>query len=118
MMRCLLALVAFISFGSYAKCIGTETHQTCSDGHGNSYTVRRIGNDTYITGQTSNGDTWSQQSSRSNNTVITTGHNKNGESWSSTTTYLSDGSSVTTGKDANGNAFSDFSYSYPDENYN
>jgi hypothetical protein len=103
-----LAVTFLISIGSYAGCIGSESFHTCYDDSGNSYTVNRLGDSTYVKGTNSNGESWSQQSQKYGNMTVTNGHDKDGNSWNSTTTHIGSGSTITTGRDSDGNSFSTY----------
>lgn len=105
-MKKLVFLVAMISaFAANAACYGTGTYQTCTDNSGNSYSVNRIGDSTYMQGRNADtGSTWSQQTQRIGGSSFTTGRDADGNAWNSTT-IQSPGGSTTYGTDSNGRSF-------------
>lgn len=111
-MKTMLALAALglmIPTAANAGCVGTGNLKTCYDKSGNSYTVNKIGNSTYVNGFSSQtGNTWSQQSYKSGTTTQTYGQDAKGRSWNQTNTRTS-----TYGTDADGNAYYVPSYSNP-----
>lgn len=106
-MKTIIAAAAiFAAFSAQAACYGTGAFRTCTDDSGNSYTVNKLGNSTYVQGTNAEtGSTWSQQTHRSGNTSSTYGSDAAGNSWNSNT-YRSGSSTNTYGTDSNGNSFS------------
>ena len=105
-MKLLLLLLAAASFSAHANCVGSGSFQTCTDSSGNSYTVNRLGNSTYVQGNNSStGSSWSQETHRTGNSSYTTGRDADGNSWNANT-IRTPGGSYTTGRDSNGNSFS------------
>lgn len=101
----LLAVVMFSGF-SHAECIGTGNLKTCYDDSGNTYTVQKFGNSTYVDGQNSRtGESWSQHSQKLGNSTYTTGQDADGNSWNSTATKVGS-STMINGTDSDGNYFS------------
>lgn len=89
-----------------AECIGSGNLKTCFDNNGNSYTVQKFGDSTYVDGSNSRtGSTWSQQSQKLGDSTYTTGRDADGNSWDSTTTKMG-GSTVINGTDSDGDSFS------------
>ena len=78
----IIAAVAFIvlPITAEAACIGSSALSTCYDNSGNSYTVRRLGNTTYLDGRNSNG-TWSQRSTTTGSWTQHNGVDIDGNSW-------------------------------------
>lgn len=106
-MRSILA-VALIMFSgaALAECVGTGNLKTCFDDNGNTYSVQKFGNSTYVDGHNSRtGSTWSQQSQKIGNSTYTTGQDADGNSWNSTATKVGR-STIINGTDSNGNSFS------------
>lgn len=100
-----IAVLALASNTVMASCYGTGTYQTCTDDSGNTYSVNRLGNNTYMEGRNpQTGSTWSQETYRSGNTSNTYGRDANGNSWSSST-YKNGNSTTTYGTDSNGRSF-------------
>ena len=103
------ALVAGLAMPvpSPAGCWGTQAFSNCVDGNGNSYTVQRFGNTTYMQGYNSTtGSTWSQESHRFGNTTQHYGHASNGNSWNMTQHQLGGGWQSYSGTDSDGQYFS------------
>ena len=89
-----------------AECIGSGSLKTCYDDNGNTYTVQKFGNSTYVDGQNARtGSTWSQQSQKLGSSTYTTGQDADGNSWNSTATRVGN-STFINGTDSDGNAFS------------
>ncbi|WEX76654.1 hypothetical protein PYH37_004974 [Sinorhizobium numidicum] len=85
-MRILIASLAFslISAPAFALCVGTETLSSCTDASGNSYTVTRMGNTTFMDGTNARtGSDWSQTSTTIGNSTFHNGIDKDGNSWNS-----------------------------------
>ena len=75
---------------------------------GNSYSINRIGNTTYLNGSNaSTGSTWSQTSSTWSDTTYHSGRAADGNAWNSTQIRGSYGTS-TYGTDSRGRSFSSF----------
>ncbi len=86
-MKTLIASLAFslISAPAFAMCVGTGNLSSCTDESGNSYTVQRMGNTTFMNGtNSSTGSNWSQQSTTVGNSTFHNGIDKDGDSWTST----------------------------------
>lgn len=87
-----------------AGCFGTSNFYSCYDNSGNSYSISKFGNSTYMTGSNSRtGSSWSQNTSRIGGYSFTNGTSANGRSWSSTSSGLG-----TYGFSSAGNSFSNF----------
>ncbi len=84
-----LALTAFLALGAtsvQANCYGTSNFYSCNDSNGNSYSVQKYGNSTYMQGyNSSTGSNWNQNSHTYGNTTQIYG-NTNGRGWSETIT--------------------------------
>ncbi|WP_270830713.1 hypothetical protein [Aeromonas sp. QDB03] len=89
-----------------AECIGSGSLKTCFDDSGNTYTVQKFGDSTYVDGSNSRtGSTWSQQSQKLGNNTYTSGRDADGNSWDSTATKMGD-STIINGSDSDGDSFS------------
>ena len=99
------AVLAATPFAAEAACIGSGNLRSCFDSYGNSYTVTRLGNSTYMNGTNAYGDSWSQNSHRFVNSTITSGVDVDGNSWNMQQHSLS-GFSTYSGTDSNSNSFS------------
>lgn len=102
----------FFSAGAvHAECNGGANLQTCYDpNNGNSYSVQRIGSQTYVQGSSSTtGSNWSQTSTQLGNSTYTTGVDARGRSWNETTTRIGN-TTMSSGMNANGEAFSSSRY--------
>ena len=85
-----------------AACYGSSSYYTCNDSSGNSYSVQKYGNSTFMQGRNSRtGSSWSQNTQRYGGNSYTTGRSSNGNSWSSTTTPYG-----SYGRDSRGNSWS------------
>ncbi|BAL24016.1 hypothetical protein [Azoarcus sp. KH32C] len=108
-MRKALILVAAslaLSGSASAACVGTGNYSSCYDANtGNSYSVQRYGNTTYMQGSNPNGSTWSQNSTTVGNTTLHTGTAANGNSWSGTSTHIGN-TTINSGMDSRGNPYS------------
>lgn len=98
----LLALLCIPSAAN-AGCFGSPGFQTCTDSSGNSYTVNRIGNSTYVQGRNAQGESWSQDSQTIGNTTYHNGRAADGGSWNLQDTNIG-GTRMITGHDSNGNS--------------
>lgn len=107
-MKMILAtMLCVVATSGHAACFGSGSFTTCSDSSGNSYTVNRMGNQTYMNGSNARtGSTWSQQSMDLGNMTMTNGQASNGNSWNSTTMNLGGGMTSIYGQDSQGNSFS------------
>ncbi len=78
--------LGLLTGGAYASCIGSSSFQTCNDySTGNTYTIQRYGNQTYMQGNNyRTGSSWSQNSTTIGNSTFHNGVDKRGRSWSST----------------------------------
>lgn len=89
-MKTILATTAAIAVSAstaFAGCIGGGALSTCYDNSGNTYTIQRLGNSTYMQGHNSRtGSSWSQNSTTFGNTTIHNGQDADGDSWSTTCT--------------------------------
>lgn len=97
------------AISAHAFCTGSAAYQICNDSSGNSYTVQRIGNTTYLDGSSNNGRTWSQTSQTIGNTTFHDGRAANGNSWSGTTTRIG-GMLLNDGTDSRGRPYSSSTY--------
>ena len=87
-----------------AACYGSYGFSSCFDNSGNSYSVSRIGNSTYMSGlNIDTGSSWSQNSTTIGGSTYHSGISASGNSWSMTQT----GNSIF-GIDSYGNFFSSF----------
>lgn len=101
-----IAALLFFSGAANADCIGSGNFKTCYDDSGNTYTVQKFGNSTYVNGHNpSTGSSWNQQSQRLGNSTYTTGQDADGNSWDSTATKMGD-STIINGSDSDGDSFS------------
>ena len=104
-----LAVSLSLTGQSFAQCIGSDYLSSCNDNSGNSYTVQRIGNSTYMNGSNARtGSNWSQQSQQIGNSTYTTGKASDGNTWNSTTTNYGNGHYSISGSDASGNSFNKY----------
>ncbi|WGY45219.1 hypothetical protein [Vibrio sp. ABG19] len=103
---CVLLVGLALQAPAWADCYGPESFQTCFDDAGNSFTVQKYGNNTYVEGTDSDGRTWNEDSYTSGSMTQTYGVDKNGGAWVGTTITSPNGSSTTTGTDAYGEVFS------------
>ena len=87
---------------AFANCIGTDNFYTCYDApSGNSYSVNKIGNSTYMDGSNiGTGSRWSQESHTYGSTTNIYGRSSDGSDWNSTITPY-----ATYGTDSDGNSF-------------
>ena len=87
-----------------AACYGSYGFSSCYDSSGNSYSVYRIGNSSYMSGfNTNTGSSWSQNSTTIGGSTYHSGISSNGNPWSMTQT----GNSIF-GIDSSGNFFSSY----------
>lgn len=98
-----LALLTVAS-NAHASCFGSDTYKTCTDNSGNSYSVQKYGNSTYVQGTNAQGESWSQQSQTYGNTTYHNGTAKDGNSWNGTTSTFG-GTTVHQGTDSRGNGY-------------
>jgi hypothetical protein len=89
----LAAALLALSANASAQCLGTGNLKTCYDGSGNSYTVNKMGNTTFVNGSNSNG-TWSSTSTKMGNTVFQNGTDIDGNSWNQTIYSTPSGTSI------------------------
>lgn len=95
-----------VSSSVSVECIGSGSLKTCYDDKGNTYTVQKFGDTTYVDGQNSRtGTTWSQQSQKLGGSTFTTGQDADGNSWNSTATKMGS-STIINGTDSDGDSFS------------
>lgn len=89
---------------AFAGCIGTDDFYTCFDApSGNSYSVNKLGDSTYMNGYNSNtGSTWSQNSHTFGDTTQIYGTASDGSYWNETITP-----NAVYGTDSSGNSFYD-----------
>ncbi|WP_081849320.1 hypothetical protein [Aeromonas jandaei] len=100
-----IASMLLFAGAASAECIGSGNLKTCYDNSGNSYTVQKFGDSTYVSGYNSKtGSSWNQDSQKIGNSTFTNGKAANGQSWNSTSTKIGD-SVMTYGKDSNGKPF-------------
>lgn len=98
------AFLAASALSANATCYGSGSFQTCHDSSGNSYSVQRYGNTTYMQGSNPNGTQWNQTSQTLGNTTYHDGTTANGNSWNGNT--MSIGSSqFHSGTDSRGNSY-------------
>ena len=82
-----LAIIALSAASASATCIGTGALSTCYDDSGNTYTIQRLGNSTYMQGHNARtGSNWSQDSHTFGNTTFHNGRDARGNSWNTTCT--------------------------------
>ncbi|MFD0988222.1 hypothetical protein [Methyloligella solikamskensis] len=99
------AMLLATTLASEAACFGSDAFSTCSDSNGNSYTVQRFGNSTYVNGHNSRtGSSWSQNSNTFGNTTYHNGRAANGNSWNMTDQNFG-GTRSLSGTDSQGNSF-------------
>ncbi|HHQ4739203.1 hypothetical protein [Aeromonas jandaei] len=100
-----IASMLLFAGAASAECIGSGNLKTCYDNSGNSYTVQKFGDSTYVSGYNSKtGSSWNQDSQKIGNSTFTNGKAADGQSWNSTSTKIGD-SVMTYGKDSNGKPF-------------
>lgn len=107
-MRTLYATAALLCLplSVAAGCIGSGSLQTCYDNSGNSYTVQRLGNNTYVQGYNSQtGSTWNQQSTTMGNTTFHSGEASNGQNWDMTQQQMGGGYQSFSGTNSKGGSF-------------
>ena len=104
-MKKILALLALSSFAlaSQATCVGSGSFQSCTDNSGNSYTVQRAGNSTFVHGSGPNG-TWNQTSQTIGNTTFHNGQAVNGNAWSGSTQSIGN-MQIHNGVNSNGQSY-------------
>ena len=101
----LAAVILSTAAAAHSACLGSGSLRTCTDDSGNSYTINKLGNSTYVQGSNAQtGSTWSQETHRSGSTSNTYGRDSDGNSWNSNT-YRSGSSTNTYGTDSNGRSF-------------
>lgn len=102
-----LSVVALLLTGAVAaECIGSGALQNCWDDSGNSYSVMRFGNSTFVDGRNARtGSSWSQSSQTLGNTTFHSGRAANGNSWNSSDTRVGDYRFIN-GQDSRGDSFS------------
>ncbi len=101
-----LTLLMLLSGMAHASCVGSGSLKTCYDEKGNSYTVHKVGDATYLNGYNSKtGSSWNQNSQRVGNSTFTNGRASNGNSWNSTATKMGN-STLINGRDSQGKTFS------------
>ena len=106
MYKYLTFIIMSLSVHANADCIGSGSLKTCYDASGNSYTVNKLGNSTYVNGYNSQtGSSWNQSSTKLGTSTYTNGNASNGNSWNSTSTRIGN-STYTSGLDSDGNPFS------------
>ena len=93
------------AISGFAQCYGTGAYTSCYDySSGNSYSINRFGDYTYMNGWNSNtGSTWSQNSQTFGDTTYMNGYSSDGGYWSSTITPYG-----TFGYDSDGNYFNSY----------
>ena len=100
-----LAILATLTGGANAMCVGSGGFQVCNDTSGNSYTVNRFGNNTYMQGHNAQtGSSWSQNSQTYGNTTYHQGLS-NGQSWNMQQNSFGNVQTFN-GRDTRGNSFS------------
>lgn len=75
-----------VAASAQATCVGSGVFSSCYDAQsGNSYTIQRHGNSTYMNGYNSNtGSNWSQTTNDFGSTSQTYGTDSRGNSWTQT----------------------------------
>jgi len=104
-----LALTLALAGPAAATCVGSGRLQICNDDSGNSYTVQRLGNTTYVDGSNPSGSRWSQESTTIGNTTYHNGTAADGGTWNGTTTRIGNGR-YSSGTDSDGNPYSSSCY--------
>jgi len=88
MRKLIFIAAALLASGAaaHANCVGTKSFSTCYDADtGNSYTVQRYGDSTYMNGNNARtGSNWSQSTQSYGNTTFQNGRDSRGNSWSTT----------------------------------
>ncbi len=110
MKKALIAILPIL-FSSvvHASCYGSDSFRNCYDSSGNSYSIRKIGNRTYVDGSNPNGSQWSQTYNTIGNTTYVDGTASNGNSWNETIRRIGN-HTYYDGTDSNGNSFSKTCY--------
>lgn len=99
-------LLSLCSGVAFADCAGSSAYYSCSDDSGNSYSVSKAGNSTYMNGYNpSTGAQWSQNSQRIGNSTYTYGTDKDGNTWNQNATKYGNSTNYS-GTDSNGNYYS------------
>jgi hypothetical protein len=102
----LATAVMLASASAHAACIGSGTLSTCYDNNGNTYTVQRLGDSTFVNGHNSNtGSSWSQNSQTVGNSTFTNGTDADGNAWNMQQQRVGN-STLYSGRDSDGNSFS------------
>lgn len=106
LLKCVAAATTAITIGisaapASAACYGSGSFSSCYDGNGNSYSIQRFGNNTYMNGYNNRtGSSWSQTSQTFGNSTYNYGRNSKGQSWNSTTNQFG-----SYGRNSNGQSF-------------
>jgi hypothetical protein len=109
-MRAASAISLALGFGLIgspvsAACVGSNAFSTCTDDSGNSYSVQRFGNQTFMNGYNAGtGSNWSEHSTTMGNTTYLNGQAGNGNSWNETEQHIGN-MEIRSGTDSNGNSF-------------
>ena len=108
-MRTSLAFLLLVGLGwtapASAACFGSAAYSTCTDDSGNSYSIQRFGNQTFMNGSNAAaGSNWSEHSMTLGNTTYIDGKAANGNSWNETEQHLGN-TETYSGTDSNGNSF-------------
>lgn len=84
-----------------ATCHGQGSFQTCNDGAGNSYTVKRYGDAVQSQGTDARtGSSWSQTTRTNGDTARHEGRTADGASWSGTSQLMGNGATFHRGVDS------------------
>ena len=94
------------SAAASANCVGSDSYKSCYDSStGNSYTVHKIGDSTYVNGRNSQtGNSWSQSSQRIGDSTYTNGRDADGNSWNQNSQRIGN-TTYTNGRDSDGNSY-------------
>ena len=104
--KIVISVFLIISIQAEAECYGNGFFKTCYDDAGNTYTIQKYGNITYVDGYNpNNGSRWNETAQKIGNFTFIDGKDSNGNNWNETIqTYGS--TTFIDGKDSNGNSFS------------
>ena len=101
----ILLLIAITPGDALAACLGTGQFQNCYENvNGNTYSVQRMGNTTYLNGSNSaTGTNWRQTSTSFGNTTFHNG-SVNGNNWNMTDQRIGN-TRILSGNDSQGHYF-------------
>jgi hypothetical protein len=104
------AVIGLLFWGgaAWAGCVGSTSIKTCTDGLGNTYTIQRLGDVTFVTGLNERtGEGFSETTRRFGDIVVTDGEG-GGRTWTSTQSKLGPDMHARSGTDPEGRRFEHF----------